>query len=318
MATMALQPVRSLRQVAPDTICASNAVMRLLAGSGATAQVVPAVDAVQRCFVVNDALAFALAEMPDATEDFDGLCDQLDHADPLLSLVERHIGLGFEPVAVLPLADTAFGNPDAVLFHVEKDGVSVWLAFVPDADAVVAWEARVATLPPDLTAVPQPVALLCRAAQLSIADAAGMAVDDLLLLPHRMRAELDGTGHGGVFDSALGQWTTDGQQFDGDDGIMAESEDENSPPTSPAGIGGFTVPVTMRLPAQHIDAGTLSAIAPGMVIPLAPLSAGLWVELLVGGRMVARGEIVEMGDRFAVHIDEAVSPVTASVTSEED
>jgi flagellar motor switch/type III secretory pathway protein FliN len=62
------------------------------------------------------------------------------------------------------------------------------------------------------------------------------------------------------------------------------------------------VPVTVRLPAQHFGAAALAALGQGSTLPLAPLTQGLQVELLVGGRKIAEGEIVEIGDNFGILI----------------
>jgi flagellar motor switch protein FliM len=94
--------------------------------------------------------------------------------------------------------------------------------------------------------------------------------------------------------------------------------DEDDGLESNGGGGGFTVPVTLRLPEQAVDAATLAALTPGMVIPLSPLVQGLQVDLLVGGRRIARGEIVEMGASFAVHVDESFSSAPAPAMPHDD
>jgi flagellar motor switch/type III secretory pathway protein FliN len=107
----------------------------------------------------------------------------------------------------------------------------------------------------------------------------------------------------GRFDALCGTFSA-GPVFDDGDAEMPDDDREQS--GAPA---AFAVPITLRLPGQFIDAATLSALAPGYVLPLSPLVQGLQVDLLVGGQRIARGEIVELGDSFAVHIDERVTPV---------
>ena len=90
---------------------------------------------------------------------------------------------------------------------------------------------------------------------------------------------------------------------------MADEERRHDTPenTAPA----FSVPVTVRLPVQHFDAATLGALREGSSLPIVPLTQGLQVELLVGGRKIATGSIAEIGDSFAVVIDSKVSALTA-------
>jgi flagellar motor switch/type III secretory pathway protein FliN len=193
------------------------------------------------------------------------------------------------------------------VFSLSDGDQSVLFAVMADAETAQSWADRAEAMPVDLANILVPVKLSCIAARLAVEDAAGIGAGDLLLLPRRLPATLataNGQIEQGHFLTATGNWRMGGfaeaedQMADDNDGL--ESGDVS-------GGNGFTVPVTLQLPEQAVDAATLAALAPGMVIPLSPLVQGLQVELLVGSRRIARGEIVEMGENFAVHIDESFS-----------
>ena len=75
----------------------------------------------------------------------------------------------------------------------------------------------------------------------------------------------------------------------------------------------FMVPLTIRLPDRMTSAASLSALVPGTTLPLGPLTEGMPVELRVADRLLARGELVQLGDRFAVLIEsraDIADPIT--------
>lgn len=65
----------------------------------------------------------------------------------------------------------------------------------------------------------------------------------------------------------------------------------------------FMVPLTIRLPGRMTSAASLSALVPGTTLPLGPLTEGMPVELRVADRLLARGELVQLGDRFAILVE---------------
>ncbi len=78
------------------------------------------------------------------------------------------------------------------------------------------------------------------------------------------------------------------------------------------GTLSLTVPVTVRLPAIGVAAAELATLAEGGTVRLMPLAEGLEVELLVAGRPIATGELVRLGDDFAVLVERIAGRAAAS------
>ncbi len=144
-----------------------------------------------------------------------------------------------------------------------------------------------------MASVPVVFRLLVEGPRLPVAEAGDLAPGDLVLLAARPGATLDadnGTAFAGQCDLSSGSFTPHPQG-----GPMAA---DSSAPRD------FAVPLTLRLPDRMTSAASLAALRPGMALPLGPLTEGMPVELLVAGRPLARGELVQLGDRFAVLIEE--------------
>lgn len=65
--------------------------------------------------------------------------------------------------------------------------------------------------------------------------------------------------------------------------------------------------VTAQLGGCRLSVAQLLDVAEGSVIEL-DRTAGAPIDVLVGGAVIARGEIVAVGDRFGVRIGEIVPP----------
>jgi flagellar motor switch/type III secretory pathway protein FliN len=140
--------------------------------------------------------------------------------------------------------------------------------------------------------MPAVLRILVHGPRVGIAEAGDLAAGDLVLLSPRPAATIeqdDGAGHTGQLDFATGNFTPHPQG--------APMADE--PPAR-----DFAVPLTLRLPDRATSAASLAALRPGMALPLGPLTDGMPIELLVAGRPLARGELVQLGERFAVLIEE--------------
>lgn len=79
---------------------------------------------------------------------------------------------------------------------------------------------------------------------------------------------------------------------------------------TPGATVELTVPVTVRLPAVAVPAAELTTLAEGGTIRLMPLAEGLEVELLVAGRPIATGELVRLGNDFAVLVERIAGRVS--------
>jgi hypothetical protein len=278
---------------------ASNLALRLLHRNGVEAKILRDFSHESPVFTVHDRAVFSLNGVSDPDSGIDALCDALDAADLLLEHIETNLGINLAPSDFGTVAAGIFNRDDAIIVQLRRDGQSLILALMVDADSVARWQEMADGLPVELAMLQRPVNLDCMAARLSLAEAAGIAPGDLLLLPGKLMASLTvalGPVMQGQFDCGSGNWRAGG---------FAEAEDNMSNydgNEQDSGPGGFAVPVSLRLPQQAVDAATLAALAPGAVIPLSPLSHGLVVDLLVGGKIIASGEIVELGENFGVHI----------------
>lgn len=68
-----------------------------------------------------------------------------------------------------------------------------------------------------------------------------------------------------------------------------------------------TVPVTVTIGSVRKTISEILALAPGQVIEL-DRAAGDPVDLFVNDRLVARGEVVVVGDRYGFRVTEIVAP----------
>ncbi len=310
MNTGSVAAIRSLKRVEQSDAQAGNAVLRLLGNAG-TAALTDFASAPDYWFNSGAHAAFAIAAdgMAAMTADVDLACDALDAAEPLLQRVEALLGIALDPRDLQPKARIVRDFADALLARITCADVTLWIALQPDAQNVAQWQAKADDLPANRAVAPVRVAVTLTAARLTLEQAAGIASGDLLLLARNIPAmivsvDVVQADHvDGRFDARCGTFSA-GPVFDDGDAEMPDDDREQS--GAPA---AFAVPITLRLPGQFIDAATLAALAPGYVLPLSPLVQGLQVDLLVGGQRIARGEIVELGDSFAVHIDERVTPV---------
>ncbi len=309
MATAPVAPLTSLPKIARERAEVGTALLRLLGRKAVQVAIVGQDACADSAFVAGNHIAFALNELPE--NNLDAICEAIDAADPLLSHIEKYLGLTLSPTDVRASSDTAFGHDGAYIVALALEGQSITLALIAEDEVAARWIAMADDVQINLSAIPVPATLDCIAARLPVIDVAGIGIGDLLLLPQTLASTISGaTGQmiDGTFQTATGNWRAGG--FDEAENSMAEDEQFNQ--------GGFAVPVTMRLPQQSVDAATLAALAPGAIIPLSPLTQGLQVELLVGGKLIARGEIVEMGERFAVHIDESFATTAAAAATVTD
>ena len=67
---------------------------------------------------------------------------------------------------------------------------------------------------------------------------------------------------------------------------------------------GFSVPISIRLPNRMASASELSALRPGATLNIGAVTQGLPVSILVGDQEIAHGELVQVGDQFAVMIEQ--------------
>jgi flagellar motor switch/type III secretory pathway protein FliN len=298
-------PLTSLPEIDSVMAAAGNAILRLLRRDGLRLQILKEAPPGLAAFCVDQNLAFALPDCAVADECINTLCDALDTADPILSHVEDKLGISLEPHNYCAASDSIFADDRTLLLAIDAGPGPVVLAMQPDTDQIERWVMAAEAVPADPAQILIPASLDLIVARLAVDDAAMIAQGDLLLLASIVPAALhmpNGYAEPGFLNLASGDWRVGGyaetEDQMGEDGETQSSE--------------FRVPVSMRLPDQPMDAATLACLAPGAVIPMAPLAAGLVVDLLVGGKRIARGEIVQMAGQFAVHIDESFATTQRS------
>jgi flagellar motor switch/type III secretory pathway protein FliN len=322
-AKLAMRNTQSLKKLDPGKVGLTDAVLKLLSGEMdvMVASAVP--DA--KVFVADDQMAFAVLSKTGncilgSDESVDHACDMLDAADTLLSHAEKALGIMIAPVAIRPLPQSAFFDEDALILQISDRDKILLLALQPDTEQSARWIEAARSTTPDLSAVPVPVIIEFEAAKLSVAETARIEGGDMLLLPRSVRA---------LWQSALPSTVQlprhavinlqnmtlkfGGAYYDElETGMSDDDTYDDTKETS----ASFNVPVTIRLPTQYIDAATLAGLHEGSSLQLGPLLQGLPVELLVGSRRIATGEIVEVGENFGVLIDNGGAPQPIAASAE--
>lgn len=283
-----LEALDALPRVDPAGAAMGEHVMGLLEAAGVDAARVEQAPA-GLWFACEQGVRFRVAGGPPIdAERIEGAIALLDRADPLLTRVETALALALDPLAV----DDCAGTPGIAL-ALAAEGVAATIFLPRDHPARRSWETKAAALQPDSDRRPSLVRILITGPRIPIAEAGALAAGDLVLIAARPAALLEpieGSGIGGQIDLASGSFTP--------------HPEGNPMAAEPAASRDFAVPLSIRLPDRATSAASLAALRPGTALPLGPLTDGMPVELLVAGRLLARGELVQLGDRFAVLIEE--------------
>lgn len=235
-----------------------------------------------------------------------------ESAAPLLDALESVTGWVIEPGGSSPRAPD-----DSIILRVSasRNGTSVAelaIAVPPALAETATGSVASADL---LRNVPLSATMFVRAVELTIDDADALATGDLLILSEggwRATLSLPGMGDvAAVLEPGSGA-LVHAPAWNGRE--MPVSDDE--PPAADR-IRELRVPVALRMPDIAVTAGDLAGLREGGTLPLGPVTAGLAVELAIGGRVIAHGEIVRLGDRFAVHVDR-LAPTAPAPLGEDD
>lgn len=289
-------------------------------------------------FVVNEHCAFAVFGHSDADtpssknfatfgtlQDIDDALNMLDMADSILNHIEKCLSITLDPKFIAERGQSAFVDKGAVILVLKSGVLSVQLALMANAEQRIKWTNAATGLCPDGRNIPCSIIIECCAARLPLKDAAQIETGDMLLLPSKVQAtwhlQTDNTAkarRNGILEITNASLRITNQIYDSEENDVTDGQDipnvlessdvprenpsRSSEPHSRNGAHAFTVPVSIRLPALYYDAETLGALREGSSLSIVPLTQGLHVELLVGGRTFAHGEIVEIGDNFGVLI----------------
>ena len=229
----------------------------------------------------------------------------IDAAEGIISQIEKRTGIALEPAATVSAT-----HEDALNFEIATaDRQSILqLALLPDFTPPPAARIMFDALAIDWTQVTISYETHIAGPMLPIASAAGLNVGDLLIIGGSMTsarigwtlptAEADIQNMAGRYDLLNGTFTANRSGVDMTNGEMS-------------GTGGntqvdFSVPLTIRLPNRSAAAADLSAMRVGTTLNIGAVTQGLPVSVLVADQEIARGELVQVGDQFAVLIEHKV------------
>lgn len=286
--------LKALRRIDRDEVSLSSALSTIFRDAGCEVSIVRSPrDTSSRdispWFVASEAVLFYVDTVDDhavilSTDRVSDAIAILDAIDPLLARIERALGISMDATAMAEVV------PDEALqLSLSSDTSALRIAVPwmhPRRDA---WIERAATIVPNAANMPCIVAIEAAGPRLTIAQAGDLGDGDLLLVrnhaPAVMTYARDRTV-AGMIDLTTGRFNA------GQNG--ASMADDTS---------DFLVPLTIRLPDRMTSAASLAAMMPGTTLALGPLTDGMPVELRVADRLLARGELVQLGDRFAVLIE---------------
>jgi hypothetical protein len=322
--TAPVEGLTRLKTIDPQTADIINMIMRLIEGESfahetgiitLSSQVEEAGWGPNPVFKTQTGLMFQILELQSkpfilTTDRIREAAAAVDQIGPVLDHIETVLGVPLEPIDLI----TAPQAP-AVLMQLSAkrdDGLSDQIIIAGDIDSFnpthMAAASRVRTAHPK--DVPVLFETLIIAATLPIEEAAALSDGDMILIGRQAPAKLrwgDALGEGpkqpsvdGSVDFSTGLFIL---QIEKDDAMASEPQ-------------GFGVPVTISLPTRTTSAESLAALKPGVTLPLGPITAGLRVDILVGGRSLAQGELVQVGDQFAVLIEDRASMDDAIVADQ--
>ncbi len=269
-------------------------------------------------FRTADNVSFCVANLAGLSRlthpsDIDAACDVLDLADDLLTHIERALSISLAPVDVLPVFSRSESD---VTFEMYNHETKVSVVIPENHPNTAAWIASIDALPASLIDLPLLVQLSISGPRLPLAEASGIAGGDLLLLAAQTMATLKicthdnapelPAGGAGLFNLHSGVFCIGEPQTNDNIGEDMHADDEF---TSAKQFGALQVPVTIRLPEKLVRAADIAALRPGGTLQLGAMVQGLVAELVIGGKILAKGEIVQMGDAFALLIEER-NPIT--------
>lgn len=227
-------------------------------------------------------------------ERIDAAVDALEFLEPLLDLIEAATGWVIEPEEALDRP-----VPGAIVLGVDalRNGARVarFALALPEPLADVA-AAEASLTAERLGDVPVLCNLHAAAVWLPVEEAGAMAPGDLLVLePAPWAATLHAAPLDDIailFDPGTGRATCEGNKRVSD--VQVDGTEQNA---------SFRVPIEVRLEGGAATLGELAALREGGALVLGSVTDGLRVTLSVGGRPLGTGEMVRLGDRFAVIVE---------------
>lgn len=300
-------PGAALAQLGSEQLCWARAAAARLAAAGFETSVTPVQSDDPEHWYQGPQFDFApLAEPILRGAPAEHLMHLLGANEAVLAEIEQALGLAAEFASCGPRS----GHAPAITLR--RDGVAV---------------ARIVVLAPvkPVPAPPPPVLapLTCLAARLPMSDAQQLAGGDMLVLlngPWPL-AEAAGGALAASELPALGYDPVRGAIVPLLAAPPSSVEGATSPMTSAQSLSGLTVPVAVHLADIAVSQAELARMAETGTLDIGAVSEGLRVVLSIGGRHIGHGEIVRLGDRFAVLVEQTAAsaePPESAAAQESD
>jgi flagellar motor switch/type III secretory pathway protein FliN len=231
------------------------------------------------------------------------MVNALDAAEPILSEIEHRCGFALDPAEAV----SALPEHSLIIQVSSVDGQHlIHLALSPDFLAPPAFHTMFDGLKIDWSNVPVAFGIQISGPLLSVEIAAAIETGDLILIggmasavrliwPAEITQQRKVTG---IYNMFNGQFTAN------EKGSTMEPGAENS---ANANLPlEFSVPISIQLPNRMTSAAELSQMRPGTTLNIGAVAQGLPVSILVGNQEIARGELVQVGDQFAVLVEQKI------------
>ncbi len=260
---------------------------------------------------------------PASDSDIDAACDALDSADKLLRHFELALAISLDPVDLKNASDVDESDAYGAVLAVSDGDYMVYLAVRHDHPKAEQWIDISSKISPNLNDLALVVQLSLSGPKLPIAAASDIGNGDMLMIGHRMLTHMhisDAAPITGIFDLTDGSFVAgDAIQnidIEGNSGVN-DSEDTDNDTDASTRFGALQVPVTIRLPEQAVSAADIANLQSGATLTLGPVVQGLIAELMVGGKALARGEIVQVGTNFALLVDDRSELPSRTATAQQ-
>ena len=266
-------------------------------------------------FACADGTQFCIANAygighPACESDIDAACNALDSADTLLRHIETALAISLDPVDLTNGSDVGESDAYGAVLTVSDGDYTVYLAVRHTHPKAEHWIDSASKIAANLNNMPLVVQLLLSGPKLPIAAASDIGNGDMLMIGHQMLTQLhivNAAPINGIFDLNNGSFvandTMQNLDIEGNMGVD-ESENTDNGTDAAARFGALKVPVMIRLPEQVVSAADIANLQSGATLILGPVVQGLIADLVVGGKALARGEIVQVGTNFALLIDD--------------
>lgn len=293
-ADVAIKGLTALRRFDPDDAELGNALAALLRDAGLDVRIEARPINASPWLTAGEGTAFHIAlidgyAVPLSADRISDAVAALDSIDAILAAVERALGVSMDADAMV---DQVSADTLTIALMAGRD--TVHLSIPKDHVRRKEWSRAAATLPHLDVHMPCIIRIDAEGPRLPVGEASDLSAGDLLLIPNRTIAMLirpQVAPVAGMIDLTTGSF-------------IAGQNGASMPNDATAATPDFMVPLTIRLPDRMTSAASLASLAPGTTLTLGPLTEGMPVELRVADRLLARGELVQLGDRFAVLIEE--------------